>query len=172
MPKLIDFRNLSQFDPTAVSGSGRNVGKAVYWKLYAIENFYRIIIHSVLSVQINSNWWPIATDTTIRRKARNFKRRYINRPWHTMPGSHFIYFIDLYDLNEITRVNSHLFVSLIPDIDQWILKIETLRLPRNVVAHMNFPNRIDRQRIGTIYEDFKALIAFIQQRTRVVLQIP
>jgi len=89
-----------------------------------------------------------------------------------MPGSHFIYFIDLHDLNEITRVNSHFFIPTIPDIDQWVLKIEMLRLPRNVIAHMNFPNQIDRQRINMIYEDFKALVNFIQTQTNVMLQIP
>lgn len=172
MPPFIEFRNQSQFIPKDISRSGLYIGRTTYWKLYAVENFYRIIIHSVLSVQIPSEWWPIATSEEIQEKARAFKEKYIKKPWHTMPGQHYIYFIDLYDLNEIARKHSHLFPSVIPDIDQWILKIEMLRLPRNIVAHMNFPNQTDRQRINIIYKDFKALVNLIQKQAKITLQIP
>jgi len=72
MPKFIDFRDLPQFIPDAVSRSGQNVGKTIYWKLYAIENFYRVIIHSILSVQIPLDWWLIATDISTRKKSKRF----------------------------------------------------------------------------------------------------
>jgi len=172
MPLATDFRILHQFSLEGINKSGRNVGRTVYWKLYAIENLYRIIIHSILSVQIRPDWWPIAVDVNIRRKARNFKQKYLRRPWHTVPGQHYIYYTTLYDLNEIARANSHLFDPIVTDMDQWIVKIEITRLPRNIVAHMNFPNRNDRQRIDILYKDFKELIKIVESRPGITLQVP
>lgn len=172
MPRVIDFRERPQFSIENVSRSGIYLGKNVYWKLYAVENFYRVIIHSILSVQINSDWWSIATPPPIQKKAERFKEDYLEKPWHTIPGKHFIYFTDLNDLNEITRTNSGFFVPIIPTVDEWVLKIENMRLPRNVVAHMNFPNKPDRQRIDIIYEDFKKLIKSIRDKDDVILKVP
>lgn len=172
MPQVItDFRKEPQLILKNVLVSGIYLGEKMYWKLYAIENFYRIIIHSFLSVQINSDWW-ITIAGPIQRKAQNFKENYLGKPWHTLPGKHPIYFIDLNDLNNIARENSGSFEPTIPTIDNWVLKIEDIRLPRNVVAHMNFPNKTDRQRIDVIYEDFKALIESIQNKGNIVLKIP
>ena len=170
MPRIIDFRARSQFSIENIPRSGLSLGKTTYWKLYAIENFYRIIIHSILSVQIIKNWWPIATNLDIQNRAEDFRKKYIKNPWHSMPGQHPIYFTTLYDLNEIARVNSNLFIPVIPDIDQWIYRIEGLRLPRNVVAHMNYPNKIDQQRIDVVYSDFKTLAENIERR--VTLEAP
>ncbi|XOB42411.1 MAG: hypothetical protein ACKKMP_03570 [Candidatus Nealsonbacteria bacterium] len=173
MPRIIDFRERPQFIIDDVPKSGSYLGKKVYWKLYTVENFYRVIVHSILSVQISSDWWLIATPPPIQRKSERFKENYLNKPWHTMPGEHLIYFTDLNDLNEITRTNSGFFVPLIPTIDEWVLKIEDMRLPRNVVAHMNFPNKVDRQRIDTIYEDFKALMKDIGDKEDIItLKVP
>jgi hypothetical protein len=173
MPQvIIDFKKRQQFIPENVLESGIYIGKKIYWKLYAIENFYRIIIHSILSVQVDPEWWPVVTPPRIQKKAQKFKNDYVEKPWYTMPGKHFIYFTDLYGLNEITRINSGFFEPIIPTIDDWVLKIEDMRLPRNVVAHMNFPNKTDRQRISIFYEDFKKLIKSIQDKGKIILKVP
>jgi len=174
MPQVIDFRQYSQFILENVSKNGIYLGKRIYWKLYAIENFYRVIIHSILSVEIpNSDWWSIATPPPIQQKVERLKEYYIDKPWHSVSGKHPIYFTNLSDLNEITRTNSGSFEPVIPTIDEWVFKIEDIRLPRNVVAHMNFPNKAERQRIGAVYEDFKALIKDIQDKKDVIiLKIP
>jgi len=157
MPDARDFRGTSGFDIGRVNSAGRDVGRRVYWKLYAVENAFRIIIHSVLSGQIGSSWWTTAVDTGLQRKAQGFRSKYTSKPWHTSPGSHDIYYVDLADLNEIIRANSHLFLPIIPDVDQWMARIEQIRLPRNVVAHMNWPNATDRKRIDVLYDDVMAL---------------
>lgn len=172
MPPLRDFRTLTQFAQEAVDTSGKSVGTRVYWKLYVIENLYRIIIHSILSSQLSKSWWDIATNPKIRNKAESCKKKYLSKPWHTTPGPHDIYYVDLYDLNEIIRANSHIFSPVIHDIDRWIVELELIRLPRNVVAHMNFPSKTDRQRIDILYEDLKMLINSIQCQSKVILQIP
>lgn len=172
MPQIRDFRTVTHFADKAINRSGQSIGRRVYWKLYAIENLYRVVIHSVLSSQINANWWSTAADARIKNKAKGYKNKYLARPWHTIPGSHDIYYVDLYDLNEIVRVHTHLFSPIIEDIDEWIVKIESIRLPRNVVSHMNFPSTTDSQRIDIVYKDFTKLVQFIQSQNRIVLQIP
>jgi len=169
MPSIIDFR-LSQFDSKAVGKSGQYVGRQSYWKLYAIENFFRIIVHSILSIQIPADWWNVLVDKTIRGKAARFQQNYLKKFWHGKPGTHSIYYIDLKDLNEIIRANANLFDPVIPDLDKWMLGIEELRLPRNVVAHMNFPSGTDKKRIDVFYEDCLNLVALVE--SKVGLKIP
>jgi len=156
-----DFRLLT-FDPARVETSGKFLGGNVYWKLYFVENIFRVIINSVLLAQIGPNWWLTAVDQKIRDRAQRFKLDYLARPWHTKPGSHDIYYIQLWDLNEIMRANSHLFLPIVSDVDSWIARIEQLRLPRNIVSHMNFPDRIDRKRIDVFYSDCMSLLQQLQ----------
>lgn len=81
----------------------------------------------------------------------------ISRKEAAAPGSHDIYYVDLSDLNEIIRANSHLFLPVIPDIDAWMARIEQIRLPRNIVAHMNWPHATDRKRIDVFFADLQLL---------------
>lgn len=161
MPAASDFRSASVFNLSRVDTAGRDVGRRVYWKLYAIENVMRVIIHSILSSQIGPNWWSLGVDASLQKKAQRFRSTYTSSPWHSSPGGHDIYFIDLADLNEIMRANSNLFLPLIPDVDQWMARIEQIRLPRNVVAHMNWPNQTDRQRIDVFYNDVRSLVGHL-----------
>jgi hypothetical protein len=169
MQTVKDFRFLP-FDSIKIGKCGKYVGRQTYWKLYAIENIFRIIIHSVLSVQSPPPWWDVAVDRDIRRKAERFQGHYLKKSWHGKPGTHAIYYIDLKDLGEIFRANAHLFYPVIPELDKWILGIEDIRLPRNVVAHMNFPNKTDEKRIDVFYEDCLSLIN--QVKTKLNLSIP
>jgi len=169
MPAVRDYR-LGSFDVSGVRACGKNIGRTVYWKLFAIENIMRIIIHSILNAQIGQNWWPTAADTTLQGKVRRYKGNYAAQPWHSSPGNHDIYYLDLADLNEIMRANSNLFLPLIPEIDQWVARIEQVRLPRNIVAHMNWPHQPDRSRIDVVYADIQTLA--IQLSSVLSLSIP
>lgn len=164
MPAATDFRT-KPFNASNVDLSGKNIGKTIYWKLYSIENIARIIIHSVLLVQISPEWWAIAVDENIKQRAARLQENYKKKPWHSTPGKHAIYYIYLSDLNEIMRVNSHLFRPIIDDVDQWIAKIEQIRLPRNVVGHMNWPSQADRQRINVVHADIHELVRHLANST-------
>lgn len=157
MPAIIDFRTAA-FDLGRVDSSGKHVGHTVYWKLYAIENIVRILIHSVLAVQINPNWWATAADAKLQGRVTSFKANYAQRPWHSTPGKHEIYYTFLSDLVELLRANSNLFLPLIQDIDQWILRLEQIKLPRNIVGHMNWLSLTDRKRIDVLHADIQALL--------------
>ena len=172
MSQNIDFRLIQSFSLKDLDKSAKHVGRTAYWKLYSIENLFRLIVNSVLFAQLDKDWWSKAVNPTTQRTAIKNKNKYKNRPWHTSPGLHDIYYIDLFDLNEIIRVNSGSFLPVIDDIDQWIVKIETIRFPRNIVAHMNFPNKKDVKRIDIFYDDLVDLIKMIQGQNKIVFRIP
>lgn len=136
MPSVSDFRTYA-FDRARVDTAGRNIGRQVYWKLYAIENLLRVLVHSVLTLQVGANWWTVTVDPKLQQRVTYHMKEYASSPWHSTPGKHDIYYTFLSDLSKIITVNSHLFKPIIPDIDQWIARIEQVRLPRNIVGHMN-----------------------------------
>jgi hypothetical protein len=157
MPSINDFRTYA-FDRARVEAAGRNIGSRVYWKLYAIENLLRVLVHSVLTAQAGANWWTVAVEPKLRQQVANRMKEYTSRPWHSTPGKHDVYYTFLSDLSKIITVNSHLFKPIIPDIDQWIARIEQVRLPRNIVGHMNWPSTTDRQRIDVCHADLQQLV--------------
>ena len=160
MPRVRDFRQFA-FQPDRIARCGRNIGAGVYWKLYAIENTIRIVIHSILSVQISPNWWTEAVDQNIVRNAQRFRRSYIAKPQNASPGTHDIHLVFLSDLTEIIRANRNLIAPVVPTTDQWILTLEGIRLPRNLVGHMNFPNTYDRSAVDAAYAHLPALLAHL-----------
>jgi hypothetical protein len=139
----------------------------VYWRLFAIENLLRVIIHSVLSGQLGDAWWATAVDHPLQGKAERFRSSYREKPWHTTPGVHEIYYLGLGDLSEIVRANSNLFRPVL-DVDQWLARIEQVRLPRNVVAHMNWPSQTDRQRVEVLLADLRELVGSIKGSIQLV----
>jgi hypothetical protein len=158
VPKVADFRSVA-FDITRVDAAGKDVGRNVYWKLYAIENLVRVVVQSVLSAMLGPNWWNIAVDPAIRKKISERMKDYEKVPWHSTPGKHELYYALLSDLNRLIAANSHIFKQqYIPDIDQWVARIEQVRMPRNVVGHMNWLTATDRKRIDVFYDDIQKLI--------------
>ena len=156
-----DFRALA-FKVQHVDSSGRFLGRTAYFRLYAIENLIRVLIHSVLSAQINPKWWTVAVDPKIQASAKGLRSRY-RPPWHTKANSHDIYNTYLRDLAEIIRANSNLFRKPIPDIDQWLVRIELIPVPRNITCHMNFLHTLDREWLDTLYADLVTLLTKLQK---------
>jgi hypothetical protein len=162
MPAISDFRSFA-FDSARVQASGKYIGRNVYWKLYSIENIVRVIINTVLQGQLGPTWWALASNPKLANKALRVKSQYSQQPWHTQPGAHDIYYLFLPDLNEIIRANSNLFLPIVPDIDQWLARLEQIRLPRNIVGHMNWPSNVDRKRVDVLLSDLLALIQLLQR---------
>lgn len=163
MRTVRDFRVIN-FEYSRMGRSGRYIANRCYWKLYVIENTLRVVINSVLAVQIAPNWWPVAADPRHKNNAIRFRAQYLARPRHASPGRHDIYLVFLTDLTQIIRIHSHHFRPVIPDIDQWITRLEGIRLPRNLVGHMNFPNQYDRERINRAYTLLPNLLLRLRNR--------
>jgi hypothetical protein len=158
MPVVRDFRNAS-FRLDRIDRCGRYVGSNLYWKLYAIENTLRIVINSVLTLQIGAHWWSVAVDPGVVRQASRFRAHCAARPRNASPGMENIHLVFLSDLTEILRANSHQFLPLIPDTNNWIAALEDIRAPRNLVGHMNFPNAFDKAAIDSAYSQLPSLIS-------------
>jgi|SRR5579859_6245542 len=90
MPAVRDFRSYP-YKPVRIDRCGRNIGSKVYWKLYAIENTMRVVIHSILTVQVGPNWWGVAVDPKTVTKATRFRSSYANKPKNANPGTSDIY---------------------------------------------------------------------------------
>jgi len=165
-----DFRTLP-FETARVADSGRYVGRSTYWKLYVVENLIRVVVHSVLSIQVGPAWWNVAVDSNTNGNVQKVMRNYASQPSRSLPGRHKIYYLYLPDLMKIISTNSHLFRPIIPDIDSWIVRFEQIRLPRNIVGHMNWLNSSDKTLIDEIYTDLKILMRKLLN-SGVALDIP
>lgn len=170
MPVVRDFRN-SAYSLIRIERCGRYVGRQSYSRLYAIENLLRVFIHSVLSVQINAHWWGVGVAPKVQRDASKRRIDYAKKSHHTSPGVHDIHYVYLSTLSNILRTNSHLIQPVVPDIAQWIVKIEGVLTPRNLIGHMNFPGQPDRQRIENLHREIPVLIQHLQQ-AGIAVQVP
>lgn len=167
-----DFRQIQQFTIDRVDRSGKYVGRITYWRLYATENLYRILIYSILSAQLGHEWWIFASSPKMQRDVISLRLRYKNSPWACSPGQHEIYYLNLSELNVIVNKNIGKFRPVVPNIDDLVLRIEMIRLPRNVVAHMNFPNRTDKHNIKVVHEYMKGLILAVQANQILQIVVP
>jgi hypothetical protein len=165
-----DFRRY-KFAADRIDRCGHYVADESYWKLYAVENTIRVVISSVLTAQLGPSWWTVVLNPNLARNIQRFRGQYTNKPRHASPGRHDIYLVFLSDLNQILRIQSNQFRAVIPDVDRWIARLEGIRLPRNLVGHMNFPNYYDRERISNAYERLPALLSQLRDR-RIAILIP
>jgi hypothetical protein len=157
MAPVPDFRTLP-FAVATLDASGSSVGRTSYRKLYGIENILRVVIHSVLTAQIGPGWWAFAVDPDLQRDVSRVRRQYGDLLGRAPAGGHDLYFTFLPQLNDILRPNSHLFVPVVPDVDRWLVRIERLRLPRNMVGHANWPSVPAANTIQATYTAARKLV--------------
>lgn len=165
-----DYRTLP-LSVSSIADCARFTGERPYWRLYVTENVLRVIVHSVLTEQYGQNWWSFAVGKKADETVQGRKAEYLAQPQHSFPGPHDIYFLLLSDLARIMLEQSQHFLRRVPDIDAWISRIESVRLPRNVVGHMNWLNASDIQEIDQLYIDIRKLERRLA-RSRFNLLIP
>ena len=132
----------------------------------------RVILHSVLVVQIGPTWWDDSVDRDTKMRIEGVKRDYLKRGVHTSPGRHDIYYVYLSDLTKIMAASRHLIEPVISDIDSWIVRMENVRIPRNLVGHMNFPNLADRNRIDALYRELTTLLQTLERQPGLKIVTP
>ena len=171
MPAPPDFRTIP-LGITAIADCGRYAGRGPYWRLFSVENMVRVLVHSVLLSQLGQNWWSLAVDPGTKGRVVNRRQDYAAEPHHSAPGTHDIYYLLLSELTRILLVNSNLFLPVIPDVHQWVARLEAIRLPRNVVGHMNWLHANDIQEIDGLYRDLRALLqSFPRQGVNLVIPL-
>jgi hypothetical protein len=113
---------------------------------------------------MNRDWWERAVDQETRKTVEWFRKQYSKQMWRSNPGKHGLYYVSLGDLNEIMRVHANLLSKVIPEIDEWLIRIDKLRIPRNTVAHMNYPVRADLDLIDELYELSRGLVPMLEKK--------
>lgn len=168
-----DFRRAA-FDLKSLEASGKHVGRNVYWKLYSIENTLRVLIHSVLIIQYPppDDWWRLSANQKMKDGAEFRRKDYLGRPWHGIPGKHSIYYVFLDDLATLIELQRPAFDPIITDVANWIAKIREVRLPRNIVGHMNWPQEDDKKRIDLAYSDLQHLVKSITDAGKISFVVP
>jgi hypothetical protein len=131
----------------------------------------RVILHSVLAAQVGPNWWATSVDPNTKKSIEALKQSY-KKSVHTLPGSHDIYYVYLSDLTKIMTSSRNLIIKVIADVDAWIVKMEGVRIPRNLVGHMNFPNTADRSRIDTLHNEVATLMQKLEKEPGLKIRIP
>ncbi len=177
MPQIRDFREVS-FSQQNVEMCGKFLSRQTYWKLYIIENTLRIIINSVLTVQYHEKggeWWSDLAGGEAKKNAERNIKRYLTTEakFFSVPGNHPIYFVDIKDFSSIIRENSNLFIDVLGEksYNKILVEIENIIIPRNIVAHMNFPTKTDRHRIDTFAQDINVYLEFLNKKD-IEIKIP
>jgi hypothetical protein len=140
--------------------------------LYSIENYLRVILHSVLKAQIGSTWLDKSIGPDTKKRIEKIKKDHLRKGVHTLPGRHDVYYIYLSDLTKIMAAARHLIIKVIADVDSWIVKTESVRVPRNLVGHMNFPNLADRNRIDALHTDLSGLMSRLEKEPGLKIEVP
>lgn len=151
---------------------GRELGKNYYWKIYVTENIIRVIIHSILLIQIGPNWWTLVVSPTIQNDARKIRNRYLNQLPPRSPGNHDIYCTYLPNLEKIIFDNKGFFAPLLPEVNELIIGLNRIRLPRNLLGHMNILKSIDRRSITNFHKLCIKIVKTLERNPSLHLQYP
>jgi len=162
-----DFRN-KPFSIQRINSTGKQIGDYSYPKLFFIENFLRIIINSVLSIQIGPNWWGSAASPNLQKSANRIRIKYQERQalraGHALPGNHDIYYVYFPNLIEIIREHAHHFRLVISNIDNLIADVDVVVNGRNLVCHMNYPSEYDKRKITELQKTSLSVIDEIRKK--------
>jgi hypothetical protein len=85
---------------------------------------------------------------------------------------HAIYYVFLKDLADLMEKELTAFEPVFKDAAIWVARIREVRLPRNIVGHMNWPQPQDTQRIDALYRDLQKLLRLIIASGKVTLVSP
>lgn len=152
------------FEPRALNRVALAVGRNGYKRLHVAENLLRVAIHSILYVEIGPDWWGQAISPVLSGGAEGRRRNRLGNLRFGPPGPELLRYMFLSDLAEALRSNSHVLRRLMPDVDAWIQEIETMRISRNTVAHMNQPSSSEQRRIDQFHGDAVRLISALSRR--------
>lgn len=168
---MADYRN-SNWNTAVLTRYGKKLGKDYYWKIYVSENTIRVIIHSVLVIQVGLDWWDKVVDPGIHRTSIKIKKSYLTQVPPRSPGGHDIYCTYLANLGRILFDNKGYFRPLLPDIERVIIALEKIKLPRNLVGHMNVLTSNDKRAITNFHRLSTSMVKKLEGLPNFQLQYP
>jgi hypothetical protein len=168
---MADYRNFN-WNTTVLTSYGKQLGKDHYWKIYVLENTIRVIIHSVLAIQVGPDWWNKVVDPRIRGTAVTIRNKYLTQTPSRNPGRHDIYCTYLPNLGRILFDNKGAFYPLLPEVEKIIIGLERIRLPRNLIGHMNVLTARDKRSITNFYKLCTSTVRKLERLPHFQLQYP
>jgi hypothetical protein len=168
---IADYRNLN-WNASVLTTYGKKLGKDYYWKIYVSENTIRLLIHSVLVIQVGPDWWDRVVHPKIQKSAAKNRENYSAERPPRSPGRHDIYCTYLWNLGKILFDNKGYFYTLIPNVEKIIIALEKIRLPRNLVGHMNVLKTKDKRAITYFHKLSISTVKKLEQLQNFELKYP
>jgi hypothetical protein len=131
----------------------------LYPVYYVLENSLRIVIKRIMEKKHGTDWWDIRVKKEVKEKVTDRKNKEHKQPWHGKRGQHEIFYSDFGDLRAIIEKNWDDFKDLFPTRSWITQKLDELENPRNILAHHNPVNNIDKNRIDLYFHDWVTLLS-------------
>jgi len=126
----------------------------VYTAIAAFENSVRAFIEKKLLEEVGENWWLLAVDDTIRKKADGRMEEEKKIRWHTPRGLSPINYTEMKHLADTIRKNWKLFEPHLITFDWAANILDTVERSRNVIMHSGDLGNRDIERIGSHIRDW------------------
>jgi len=126
----------------------------VYTAISAFENSVRAFVEKKLLEVIGENWWTIAVDESIRKKAEGRMEEEKKVRWHTPRGDALINYTEMKHLTDTIRKNWKHFEPHLNTFEWAANILETVERSRNVIMHSGELGNSDIERIGTHIRDW------------------
>lgn len=129
----------------------------VYPDIYVFENTLRYVVMSVLKQRHGENWWYKSNivSNRIRKEVEKRKKKEGKNRWHSVRGTHEVFYTNFGDLSSIIATNWNDFKTIFPDLNWIQSRMYEIEQSRNIIAHNNpLPTR-EVNRIKLYYGDLK-----------------
>lgn len=126
----------------------------VYTAIAAFENSIRAFIEKKLLEELGENWWALAVDENIRKRAEGRMEEEKKIRWHTPRGDAPINYTEMKHLSDTIRRNWKHFEPHLNTFDWAANILDTVERSRNVIMHSGDLGNRDIERIGTHIRDW------------------
>jgi len=126
----------------------------VYTAISAFENSVRAFISKKLLEEVGEDWWLIAVDEGIRKKAEGRMSEEKKIRWHTPRGDSPINYTEMKHLTDTIRKNWKYFEPHLYVLDWAANILDTVERSRNVIMHSGELGNRDIERLGTHMRDW------------------
>ncbi len=127
---------------------------AVYQAFFCFENSARELVEQRLKENLGSDWWESGTNSAIRKRVADRRKKEEANRWHSPRGESEIAYADFGDLSLMITNNWPLFEDLFPDQDWVRTRLSDLELSRHVLAHNGVLNGREITRITLYLKDW------------------
>jgi hypothetical protein len=125
-----------------------------YQAIYVFENLIRHVVITTLEEKYKKDWWnnPNVVSKGIKDYVESRKQEEKRNRWHTIRGSHDIFYTNFGHLDRIMTTNINDFRKVFGDLEIQS-EMRQLERSRNIIAHNNPLPKAEVDRIKMYYRD-------------------